>query len=125
MTYPISRAEMQAELSYFVDYFTNAGFFGCKIYLGFAWMLDYYAGDVPTKEHILLAKLETKVRHLENADFGHLGADELFVDVADVSFRFCDESDIHIYFDELTPNVEHFVSRWQSLGYQPNEHVAA
>jgi hypothetical protein len=121
-TYPISREEIWEELRHFVNYFISVCYLDCAVSLGFSWVTDYYDGETPKEERIALAKLETKVRHLELADFGRLGSDELYVDIAGITFRFCDECDLHMYFDNHTLHVEHFESRWRAMGFQPSKH---
>lgn len=122
LTHPISREEIWVELRHFVSYFIGQGYSDCATSLGFAWVIDYYDGEPPGEERIALTKLETKVRHLELADFGRLGSDELYADIADITFRFCDECDLHMYFKNYTPHVEYFESRWRNMGFQPKEH---
>ena len=54
---------------------------------------------------------------------GKLGEDDLFVEVAGVEFRFCNDCDVHLGFDQPLPLVEDFYSRWQSIGYDPAEWI--
>lgn len=76
------------------------------------------------EETIDLAGLEEKVRDVEVKGIGSLGRDDLFVKVADLKFRFCNDCDVHIYFSNLgDSDVENFYVRWKQKGYKPAEWV--
>jgi len=114
---------LQKELSHIVWYFTEKGTVVCHILFGFAWGMDYYADNEWISEPIALDDLINKIAKVENSGIGHLGQDDLFVKVSNLEFRFCNDSDIHIYFKEHSPDIEYFYSRWRELGYQPSERI--
>jgi hypothetical protein len=55
--------------------------------------------------------------------WGELGQDDLFLKfpTLNLEFHFCNDSDIHIYFDEGSEVVEVFYSRWKLRGFSPAE----
>ena len=122
LTHPISAAEMWEELRFLASYFCERDCVDCEIHFGFAWIIDYYAGEIPIPERVSLASLADKVLAVETSGVGKLGSDELYVEIAGLSFRFCDESDIHIYFETTNSMVDDFYSRWKMLGYMPAEY---
>ena len=121
LTYPISTEQMNDELSFMVEYFSNKGIDKCSVLFGFAWGNDYYPTNEWFDEEIELKKLVKKVRDVEASGIGTIGRDDLFVNVSGLEFRFCNDSDVHIYFTNHSEDIEFFYSRWKKLGYQPAE----
>ncbi len=121
LTYPISAEQMNDELSFMVEYFSNKGIEKCSILFGFAWGNEYYPTSEWVDEEIELRKLVPKVKEVEASGIGEVGRDDLFIELSGLQFRFCNDSDVHIYFLEHNDDIEYFYSRWKKLGYQPAE----
>ena len=112
---------MNDELSFMVEYLSNKGIDKCSVLFGFAWGNDYYPGKEWFDEEIELKNLVKKVKDVEASGIGKIGRDDLFVKVSGLEFRFCNDSDVHIYFTESNNDIEYFYSRWKELGYKPAE----
>ena len=121
LTYPISTDLVNEELSFMVEYFTKKGIEKCSVLFGYAWGIEYYPGKEWLEEDIELKKLIQKVKDVEVSGIGSIGKDDLFVKIAGLEFRFCNDSDVHIYFSKHSDDTEYFYSRWKQLGYQPAE----
>jgi hypothetical protein len=70
-----------------------------------------------------LADLVREVHRVEAAGLGRLGTDDLFIRISNVTpkFHFCNDSDIHIRFEEPDQISEFFQLRWKLCGYHPAE----
>lgn len=121
LTYPVTAEQMNNELSFMVEYFSNKGIEKCSVLFGFAWGNDYYPGNEWLDEEIELKSLIQKVKEVEASNIGTIGKDDLFVKVQELEFRFCHDSDVHIYFLNHNDDIEFYYSRWKQLGYQPTE----
>jgi hypothetical protein len=121
LTYPISRTQLNDELAFMVEYFSNKGIEKCSILFGFAWGMEYYPGNEWNDEEIPISELIDKVHEVEASGIGAVGKDDLFVKVQGLEFRFCNDSDLHIYFSSPNDDIEFYYSRWKQLGYQPAE----
>ncbi len=121
LTYPISTEQMNDELTFMVEYFSNKGIDKCSVLFGFAWGNDYYPGNEWYDEEIELKDLIQKVKNVEASGIGAIGRDDLFIKISGVEFRFCNDSDVHIYFSEHNDDIEFYYTRWKQLGYQPAE----
>jgi hypothetical protein len=122
-TCPLMKEFLQKELDYIVWYFTEKGIITCHILFGFAWGMNYYPGSEWLSENIALEELKNLVAKVENTGIGQLGQDDLFIQFPNLEFKFCNDSDVHIYFEEHSPDIEFFYSRWKELGYQPLEWI--
>lgn len=121
LTYPISTEQMNDELEFITEYFSNKGIETCSVLFGFAWGNEYYPGNEWFDEEIALNNLIPKIKEVEASGIGTIGRDDLFVKLSGLEFRFCNDSDIHIYFSSHNEDIEFFYSRWKQLGYQPAE----
>ena len=121
LTYPITADELNDELAFVAQYFSKKGVENCSVLFGFAWGNEYYSTNEWFDEQIALSNLVEKVREVEASGIGKIGRDDLFVNIAGLEFRFCNDSDVHIYFTEHSDEIEYFYSRWKALGYQPAE----
>ena len=111
----------QDELAFVVQYFVKKGVEKCGVLFGSAWGNDYYPTNEWFDEKVALSNLVEKVREVEASGIGKIGRDDLFVKISGLEFRFCNDSDVHIYFTEHSDEIEFFYSRWKALGYQPAE----
>ncbi len=121
LTYPITCKQLNDELSFVIEYFSKKGIEKCNILFGFAWGNEYYPGKEWPEEEIELIDLIQKVKDIEASGIGVLGKDDLFVKLLGLEFRFCNDSDVHIYFYEHTEDIEFYYTRWKGLGYRPAE----
>lgn len=121
LTYPLSKEQFWAEFRYFVAYFRNMGVSECLVLFGFAWGNEYYPSSDWIPEPILLEELEARILELEIRGLGQFGCNDVFIELAEVEFRFCNDTDVHIGFDQHKPFIEDFFDRWKSLGYYPAE----
>ena len=121
LTYPLSTAQFWEEFRYFVDYFDQRNFNSCGVLFGFAWGIEYYPDKDWEYEEMPIRELEERIVELEQRGFGQIGNNDVFIQIADVEFRFCNDCDVHIGFDSQVPLIEDFYQRWESLGYQPAE----
>lgn len=121
LTYPISTEQMNDELSFMVEYYSNRGIDKCNVLFGSAWGNDYYPGNEWFDEEIELENLIQKVEDVEVSGIGAIGRDDLFIKISGLEFRFCNDSDVHIYFSKHNDDIEFYYSRWKQLGYQPAE----
>lgn len=60
--------------------------------------------------------METEQRGLD--EFGY---NDVFIELADVEFRFCNDMDIHIAFNYHHAFIDDFYTRWENMGYSPAE----
>lgn len=121
LTYPLSTDQMNDELSFMVEYFSNKGIETCSVLFGFAWGNEYYPGNEWSDEEIALKNLIQKVKEVEASGIGRIGRDDLFVKLSGLEFRFCNDSDLHIYFTSHSEDIEFYYTHWKQLGYQPAE----
>ena len=121
LTYPISTEQMNEELSFMVEYFSNKVIDKCSVLFGFAWGNNYYPGNEWFDEEIELRNLIQKVNDVEASGIGAIGRDDLFIKISGLEFRFCNDSDVHIYFSKHNDDIEFYYARWKQLGYQPAE----
>jgi hypothetical protein len=121
LTYPLTMEQFWAEFDYFVEYFQAIGVREASTLFGFAWGIEYYPGNEWEPEMIPLPDLKSRILDLEQRGLGEFGHNDLFVELADVEFRFCNDMDVHIGFDDHQPLIEDFYSRWEEMGYSPAE----
>jgi hypothetical protein len=121
LTYPLTKEQFWAEFRHFIAYFRNIGINECSVRFGFAWGIEYYAGSDWSPEYVPIEKLEEKVLELERRGLGEFGYSDVFIELTDVEFRFCNDTDIHIGFDRPQAFIEDFYSRWEVMGYFPAE----
>ncbi|WP_414675965.1 hypothetical protein [Limnobacter sp.] len=121
LTYPLSKEQFWEEFRHFVAYFLNRGISECSVLFGFDWGNEYYPGEDWIPETIKLEELEAKILELESRGLGEFGYNDIFIELAQVEFRFCNDTDIHIGFDRHQPLIKEFYSRWEALGYCPAE----
>lgn len=65
--------------------------------------------------------MEAKIQDLERRGYGEFGYNDVFVELEDIEFRFCNDTDVHTGFDNHQPMIEDFYARWEDLGYYPAE----
>ena len=65
--------------------------------------------------------MEEKILKLERRGLGEFGCDDVFIELADAEFRFCNDTDIHIGFDRHQKLIEDFYRRWEAMNYHPRE----
>jgi len=123
LTYPVTKSQIWCELEFFVEYFRGSGHCDCQVLFGFAWGNKYYPSGEWRAVTIPLDSLVTEIRRVEVAGLGSLGSDDLFVSLPglDLEFRFCNDSDIHIRFEEANETTEFFYQRWKDRGFSPAE----
>ena len=68
-----------------------------------------------------LSELVERVKRAGTYGFGEFGCNDLVLEILEHDFLFCNDTDIHIRFEESTPTIEHFFGRWKELGYKPAE----
>lgn len=119
LTYPLTDTQFREEFAFLVQYFTSKRYTSCSLIFGWAWNTEYYGANDYEKEEVPLSGLESKVAAVEASGIGVLGNDNLYISLAGLHFRFCDDSDIHMTFDVSNDDVEFFYSRWRRLGYRP------
>ena len=117
----LTREQMLEELSAFVAYFTERGVETCDVLFGWHWGIKYYPGKEWPTENVALSRLLAKVGEVEELGIGRLGDDDLYLKLPDLEFQFSHHSDVHIFFDSTSEDVEFFYSRWKQLGYNPAE----
>jgi hypothetical protein len=123
LTCPVSKQQLWEELEFVVAYFIDNGYLTCEVLFGFAWGMDYYPTKDWNSECISLGELKAKILSVENSGLGLLSNDDLFLDFPHLQFRFCNDSDIHIYFNEYSEDIEYFYSRWGAQGFNPAEYL--
>ena len=123
LTYPLTKEQFWTEFRHFVEYFRNLGICDCSVLFGFAWGNEYYPSSEWTPEIMPLEKLEEKILEIERRGIGEFGYNDVFIELADVEFRFCNDTDIHIKFDAHEKLIEDFYSRWKMMGYSPAEWI--
>lgn len=119
LTRPITAAQLEEELAFLVRYCRDRGHEACEVAFGGAWAVDYVASEASEDGRIALDALADEVRRAATSGRGGLGSNDLFVRLParDVRFRFCNDSDIYLEFDEPCDLVDDFARRWRSLGY--------
>ena len=123
LTYPIEAAEIREELLFVLEYFRARGHSSCEVLFGWAWGNDYYPTDEWAYRTCDLGSVLPEVERAEQAGWGKLGQDDLYLKfpTLDLEFRFCNDSDLHISFDQASDVVESFYSRWKARGFSPAE----
>ena len=60
---------------------------------------------------------------MEGKGLGMLGSDDLFLSfpALGLEFRFCNDSDLHIAFEDPSETTEFFYQRWKIRGFSPAE----
>ena len=117
----LERTKILEELAFVAEYFESKDEDSCELLFGFAWGNEYYPGNEWPYESVKLNNLVEKVVDVEESGIGRLGSDDLFIKVKNLEFQFCHESDIHISYEEVTHEAEHFYERWQQQGLEPSE----
>ena len=122
LTYPIDRPSLEAELAFLAEHFRGLGCDSCTAFFGHAWG-EHYPQDPWTAVALPLEALVAEVSRIEEAGFGALGNDDLFITIAPfpLEFRFCNDSDIHLSFEAPSDTTEVFFQRWRALGFKPAE----
>ncbi len=124
LTHILNKEQLYIELEFIVKYFIKKNIHYCEILFGFAWGMEYHPSDEWNNEKIKFKNLIEKVHEVETTNIGSLGKDDLFIKITSIEFRFCNDSDIHIYFsEENNCDVEYFYLRWKKLGYEPSEWI--
>jgi hypothetical protein len=125
LTYPISKEQMKEELRYCAQHFRALGYDNCEVLFGSSWGNNYYATSEWSFVEFQVLRLVEEVARVEALGFGRLGSDDLFIRLPsrELEFRFCNDSDIHISFDEPNEITEVFYQRWKSRGFKPAEWV--
>ena len=92
-----------------------------KASFGFAWAERFHAGwdEINVSGPTLLSE----VRSMEASNKGELGFNDLFIRVPrlGVEFRYCNDSDIHLAFEQPSDFTESFYLRWKTRGFTPAE----
>jgi len=121
LTYPISKAAMWQELEFLVDTLVQLDQLELKASFGFAWAEEFHAGwnEITVSGPELLSE----VRRMEASEKGELGFNDLFIRLPQlaVEFHYCNDSDIHLTFDQPSDFTESFYSRWKARGFTPAE----
>ena len=88
---------------------------------GFAWAEEFHAGW----EEITVSgpKLLSEVRQMETSNKGELGLNDLLIRIPQlgVEFLYCNDSDIHLRFEQPNDFTDLFYSRWKARGFTPAE----
>lgn len=119
----MTKEQLWEELRNFVAFFTSRDVEECLVLFGFAWGIEYYPDKDWEAETILLKELESRILQLEKRGLGEFGYNDVFVELDEIEFRFCNDTDIHIGFDSHQPFIEDFYSRWETLNYYPAEWI--
>lgn len=125
LTYPLELTHVREELRFVLEYFRGLGCKSCELLFGFAWGNEYYPSDEWPYATWELGAVLGEVERVERAGWGELGQDDLFLKfpTLNLEFRFCNDADIHICFDEGGGVVETFYSRWKLRGFSPAEWI--
>lgn len=123
VTYPLENQDFRSELAFFVTHFQSIGHETCDVMFGWAWGIDYYPNDDWVYETVFLSDLVSKIEGLEQNGLGELGYNDLFINIIDTCFHFCNDSDIHLKYSQSNQAVEFFYDRWQQLGYKPRRYA--
>jgi hypothetical protein len=124
LTHPLTTQQIEAELDHFVEYFSSRGCLECEALFGPAWGIDYYSeGESWESVRLPLTCLAAEARRAGTLGWGGLGMNDLYLTVpgAAPTFRFCNDSDVHVSFKEPDDVTEHFYERWKALGFHPAE----
>lgn len=123
LTHPIPKPAIWEELNFLLQRLQELGHDDCLVRFGYGWADDYYSGAEWKEINLSGAQLLAEVRRMEAAEFGKLGTDDLFVRAPrlGVEFHFCNDSDIHIKFDQPNDVAEFFYKRWKEKGFTPAE----
>ena len=112
---------MWQELEFLAETLERLGQLELKASFGFAWAEDFHAGW----DEIILSgpKLPSEVRQMETSEIGELGLNDLFIRVPHlgVEFHYCNDSDIHLTFEQPSDFTEAFYARWKERGFTPAE----
>lgn len=121
LTHPLPRAVIRDELGALLNKLKDVGQRDLHVRFGFAWAEQFRAGW----DEIVLpsTQLLPEIGRLEGTGAGRLGSDDLFIRVAalGLEFQFCNDSDIHLRFDQPTDLTESFFASWQAQGFKPAE----
>jgi len=120
-TRSLSNASIWEELSFVSKSMQKLGHDRCLVLFGFAWGDEYYESNVWKEEEIPFANLVEKVKHVRQSGIGNLGWDDLFLRIPDprMEFRFCNDSDIHLSYEQPNDVIEFFYESWKSKDFCP------
>lgn len=119
VTFPMDHERLRAEFEFVIGSMVSQGHTTCRILFGYSWGNEYYPGDRWDYESVRTVDLVALVREVESRGKEKLGSNDLFVEFPDWSFRFCNDSESHMEFRDLSPTVEFFRDRWERLGFRP------
>lgn len=119
LTYPMTVAQLYSELEYWVEYFSDRGETECSAEFMFTWTDEPIPEEAWPTSMVPLDELVERVRKAGTFGFGEFGYNDLQLEIQAHKFLFCNDTDIHITFDQSTPTIEHFFARWRDLGFQP------
>ena len=119
LTFPMDHERLREEFEFVIGYMISQRHTTCRILFGYAWGNDYYPGDRWDFESVSTADVVALVSEVESRGKEKLGSNDLFVEFPEWTFRFCNDSDIHMQFRELSPTVDFFRDRWERIGFRP------
>lgn len=127
VTRPITASQLGEELVFVVQFFRGLGHGSCRVAFGGPWAIEVYADATAGDGLMPIEALPDAVLRASAAGRGGLGANDLFVMVPPwpLQFRFCNDSDLHLAFEEPCHLADVFRRRWNALGYHAAESAAA
>lgn len=121
---PVTAAELNQELEALVQYFCDKRITQCEIVLGRSLQhTDDIKQFIDKCRSLPLHQLKSTIDHLRTEYNIDLGDNDIFITIADHTFRFCSDSDIHLHYASDSDHCDHFYERWNQLGYKPVEWV--
>jgi hypothetical protein len=121
ITRSLDVSDMWRELSFVSKHLQQLGEDRCFVIFGFAWGSEYYDGGLWKEVEIPIIKLAEEVGRVQQAGLGSLGSDDLFIRVPqlEIEFHFCNDSDIHLSYEQPSELSEFFYENWKSKGFSP------
>jgi hypothetical protein len=114
---PISAEQLSEELNATIDYFLQNGVEQCEFRFGQPWEQAELSSKDNISRTVPLNSLQQTIMAMKD----HVGQTDIYIRVSDMTFRFCSDDDIHLFFTQSTTEPEYFFERWEKLGFKPVE----
>jgi hypothetical protein len=126
ITKPITTGQLQSELEVLVCYFSTQRVTQCEIVYGRCSSHVCDAKEFMDKRRSLPVRRLLATFEQLKAEFNvELGDTDIFITVANHTFRFCSDKDLHMHYSEPNAHSDFFFDRWLELGYKPVEWMNA
>jgi hypothetical protein len=120
-TREVSAEDMWRFLRRFLVRCSEVGITDVEMLFGFAWGNRIYPSGKWEYIRLPIADVEGRIREEEAKQNGQLGRDDLYIYHVQWGFelQLCHESDMHIWFHDLSPLMNDLIQDWRDAGFEP------